>query len=151
LEPGDVIVELDGKRVRDAESLREALAEVQPGGLVLAEVVRDGQRRAIGLQHPEPAPAKPAPETTAPASPAPPRPSTPPVVVVVPAPSPPSVTIVPPSGTPAIGGDYFFGYPPAFSAPGLSEVPGATFAPPAGAAAFAAPQLPGLSQPYAWR
>ncbi|HVY44406.1 MAG TPA: Do family serine endopeptidase [Minicystis sp.] len=40
LQPGDVIVELNGQRVRDTASLRAALARVKPGSVALAKVHR---------------------------------------------------------------------------------------------------------------
>jgi S1-C subfamily serine protease len=46
---GDVIVAVDGTRVRDAEGLRAALDGLRPGATVRVEIVRDGSRRRLDV------------------------------------------------------------------------------------------------------
>jgi serine protease Do len=43
LRPGDLLIEFNGKRVLNVESLREAIASAKPGSTVVAKVKRGGQ------------------------------------------------------------------------------------------------------------
>lgn len=151
LRPGDVVVSVDGRAVRSAEALDSYMASLGPGQAVLLEVLRDGQRRFLGVQltAAPPRPPSPPPRTTAVSA----RPQ---VIVVQPAPAAaPQVIEVPmPTGGGAfifgggeIGGAWTTPLPPSFAAPGIPQAPGATFAPGPGTSAFAFPQLPGVSQP----
>jgi len=49
LKAGDVIVELDGKPVRDARTLRLAVAQKKPGTKVTLTLVRDGKRQPLDV------------------------------------------------------------------------------------------------------
>lgn len=49
IEPGDVMVEFDGERVRGARQLARLVAETPPGRTVGATVVRDGRRIQVSL------------------------------------------------------------------------------------------------------
>jgi serine protease Do len=50
LEPGDVIVALDGEQIADATELTTELAEMQPGDRVKLAVVRGGERRDFEVE-----------------------------------------------------------------------------------------------------
>jgi len=50
LEPGDVIVALDGQEIADATELTTELAERQPGDRVELTVIRDGERRDFEVE-----------------------------------------------------------------------------------------------------
>jgi hypothetical protein len=146
LEPGDVVTHVDGRRVASAAELEIYLDQVRPGDVVWFSLLRQGRRQDIVTQLvPAPARAEAAP------SPAPAAPAQPPAAATPPqsAQQPPVVVVVPQGGgAPGGGGELeaFGEQPPAYSAPGLPQTPGATFAPGPATQMEAYPQLPGISQ-----
>ncbi len=63
LKPGDIVVELDGKRVRDLVTLRNGIAQRRPGTKMKLGVFRDGSQRTVQVQlgaHPDEAGRKPS-------------------------------------------------------------------------------------------
>ena len=67
LEPGDVIVQFDGKMITSPASLQTKIAVLQPGTSVGIVVLRNGARQNLTIQlgiHVEASPAKPAPRPT---------------------------------------------------------------------------------------
>jgi serine protease Do len=48
--PGDVVVEVDGRRVENAAQLRNELARAQVGGTLRMTVLREGRRRTLRIQ-----------------------------------------------------------------------------------------------------
>ncbi|MFT3776174.1 MAG: PDZ domain-containing protein [Minicystis sp.] len=162
LEPEDVIVAADGRPVRSAADLREYLASLSKGAPVLLQVRRRGQIRYLGVQLTQaPPPPVPnastrgtprsrAPETAGPSTPGAATGEAPagarPGVVVQIVPSAPSVMVGPVGG--GGGADTDLGMrPPAFSAPGMAQVPGAIMPPAPATPSYAYPQTPGVSQP----
>lgn len=49
IEPGDVIVEVDGKEVTRTESLSYLIASAEPGNRVSVELIRNGKRMEVGV------------------------------------------------------------------------------------------------------
>ena len=50
LEPGDVVLELDGEPIADATDLTTSLAQRQPGDEVVLTILRDGERRRVRVE-----------------------------------------------------------------------------------------------------
>jgi serine protease Do len=50
LKRGDVIVEVDGKRIKNTLELRNTIAETSPGTTVDLSVIRDGKTKRIGVE-----------------------------------------------------------------------------------------------------
>jgi len=50
LQRGDVIVELDGKKVRNADDLQDRVTASKPGGMVEMVIIRDGEKRKIAVK-----------------------------------------------------------------------------------------------------
>lgn len=50
LESGDVIIELDGKKVEELNSLRNKIAGKDPGDVVKLKVIRDGKNKAVKVK-----------------------------------------------------------------------------------------------------
>jgi serine protease Do len=61
-EPGDVIVEADGKPIADRRALQLFIASMHPGSALSMRVQRDGSIRSVTLTLIEAQQAKPAPE-----------------------------------------------------------------------------------------
>ncbi|ROR34562.1 serine protease Do/serine protease DegQ [Inmirania thermothiophila] len=54
LQPGDVVVEINGRRVRNSADLRNAIGLLRVGERVRLEIVRDGRRRTVEAEIAEP-------------------------------------------------------------------------------------------------
>jgi serine protease Do len=62
LKPGDIVVDLDGKRVRGTDTLRNGIAQRRPGTKMKLGVFRDGSQRTVQVElaaHPDEATRKP--------------------------------------------------------------------------------------------
>ena len=146
---GDRVIAADGQPIRRAGELEAHFASLGPGAPVLLELVRRGRRHLIGVQlTAAPPPPAPPPQAAAPFAP----PAPPPVVVHVVQPPPVIVVIQTAPASPFVVLDGVAGVspgwrPPAFFAPRLPSIPGATFAPTPGTSAFTYPQIPGVAQP----
>jgi serine protease Do len=55
LAPGDVIVEVDGKSVKNADELEKILAGSKPGAVLLAKIRRGEASRFAAIPIPKPA------------------------------------------------------------------------------------------------
>lgn len=49
LQDGDVIIELDGKPVKDSKSLRFQVSQTAPGTKIVLKIVRDGERKKVDM------------------------------------------------------------------------------------------------------
>jgi serine protease Do len=49
IKPEDVIVEFDGKKTRDSQDFRKAVADTPPGKSVRVKIVRNGQEKELGV------------------------------------------------------------------------------------------------------
>lgn len=161
LKPGDIVVRANSLRVASATDFDRALDATGDSSLVLLEVVRDGRLRSVGVPRGETAPRAERTRAPAEAKPEPAAASRPvapaaegaaaarPVVIIVGG-SPFTPSAVSP-GWFVSGGGEFVGIPPAFAAPGVAQVPGATFAPPPGTPSWNTPVPAGMTQPPGWR
>lgn len=50
MQRGDVIVNVNGQRVKDARSLRLAVSQMQPGSKPVIELIRDGERHSLEVE-----------------------------------------------------------------------------------------------------
>jgi serine protease Do len=50
LKPGDIVIELDGKKVTDSRQLQLMIAEKPPGSKVTIKIVRDGREQTVTVQ-----------------------------------------------------------------------------------------------------
>ncbi|MEW6611338.1 MAG: Do family serine endopeptidase [Pseudomonadota bacterium] len=76
LQPGDVIVEIDGKPLRDAKELLNRIADYKPGSKITLTIVRQGNKMQKAIRvgvRPPPPPIAEVPSEALPLPPAPPQ------------------------------------------------------------------------------